>query len=350
MKSTGILILFFFLTTGTVLGQKPFPWPPSGEDNVDYFLNSKTKPKENGLHYRTYQNGLPYYAGKFKDGKPEPLSDMYYYDFERERRVTTVHHFGENPEEVTAENFFPSGKIKAEGRYIRQKKEGPWTFYDTEGWTKTIEEFHLDSLHGVSKLFYPSGKQLRQTNYNNGTAEGEFVEWYEDGRIQKKGNYLHDILHGKYVQNFPSGNKEVQGQYTNGLMHGIWIIFLQDGNIELTSKYVNGSKSWEKWENGTFREEYDSGLTKAEFMYEDGKKNGPFTEWYDQGEWIREPYDDPKGLGYQFREVLIGTQVEREGDYIDDKLDGPVTYYNEHGLITKTEHYENGEIESIDEK
>lgn len=342
--------MLFVLLNCVAFGQKPYSWPPSGEENVDYFLNSKVKPKPDGLHYRTYQNSFPYYAGMFKDGKPEPLTDMYYYDFEKAKRVTAIHHFGENPDEVTAENFFPTGKIQAEGKYFKQKKEGPWTFYNKEGWTMSIEGFHLDSLHGVSKIFYPTGKQLRNTIYDNGTEEGEYVEWYQDGRIQKKGNYLHGILHGKYVQNFPSGNKEVQGQYAHGLMDGIWIIFLSDGNIELTAKYVNGSKTWEKWENGTFREEYGSGLTKSEHMYEDGEKNGPFTEWYDKGEWIREPYDDPKGLGYQFKEVLVGTQMMREGDYIDGKLDGPVTYYSEDGLVTKTEHYLNGEIESIDEK
>jgi len=350
MKFTGILSLLFLLMASTLFGQKTYEWPPTGEENTDYYLNSKVKPKPDGLHYRTYQNGFPYYAGKFKDGKPQPLTDMYYYSYEKEKLVTAIHHFGESSNEVTAENFFPTGKMQAQGIYVEQKKEGPWTFYDKEGWTKAIEEFHLDSLHGVSKLFYPSGKQLRNTIYDNGIEEGEFVEWYEDGRIQKRGNYLHGLLHGKYIQNFPSGNKEVQGQYVDGMMDGIWIIFLQDGNIELTAKYVNGSKSWEKWENGTFREEYDSGLTKAEYLYEDGKKNGPFSEWYDKGEWVREPYDDPKGLGYQFKELLVGTQVMREGDYLDGKLDGPIKYYNEDGLITKTEHYVNGKIESIDEK
>lgn len=350
MKSAGILSLLLLFLTSAAMAQKPYPWPPAGEKGTDYFVNNKENPKPDGLHYRTYQNGFPYYAGIFQGGKPKANSDFYYFDFEKEGRVTTVHHFGDNSREVMAENFFPTGKIKSEGQYVDQKKEGPWRFYDAEGWTKAIEEFHLDSLHGESKLFYPSGKQLRQTVYDNGTAEGEYVEWYEDGRIKKKGNYLHGALHGKYVQNFPGGNKEVQGQYVNGLMDGIWIIFLDDGNIELTAKYVNGAKSWEKWENGTFTEEHDSGLPKAEYMYEDGKKSGPFKEWYDMGEWVREPYDDPKGIGYQFKEVLRGTQIMREGDYLDGQLEGPITYYDEGGLITKVEHYANGKLESVEEK
>ena len=125
MKFTGILSLLFFLLSTSLFGQKNYEWPPKGEENTDYYLNSKVKPKPDGLHYRTYQNGFPYYAGMFKDGKPQPLTDMHYYSYEKEKLVTATHHFGKSSNEVNAENFFPSGKIKAQGIYVGQKRKVP---------------------------------------------------------------------------------------------------------------------------------------------------------------------------------------------------------------------------------
>ncbi|MDP4588472.1 MAG: hypothetical protein NWS86_09860, partial [Flavobacteriales bacterium] len=87
----------------------------------------------------------------------------------------------------------------------------------------------------------------------------------------------------------------------------------------------------------------------ATYNYEGGKKNGPFTEWFDQGEWIREQMTEPlPGGGIQFKERLVGTQVKCEGDYVNDLLDGPVTWYNEKGRIMKIEHYLEGKLQSVE--
>ncbi|MFB1020734.1 MAG: hypothetical protein QMC37_10925, partial [Flavobacteriales bacterium] len=48
------------------------------------------------------------------------------------------------------------------------------------------------------------------------------------------------------------------------------------------------------------------------------------------------------------RQVLVGTQVSSEGEYVEGKLNGPRYYYNEKGKITKTEHYRAGELLNTD--
>ena len=90
---------------------------------------------------------------------------------------------------------------------------------------------------------------------------------------------------------------------------------------------------------------FSNGIPESEYEYVDGKKDGPFTEWYEKGEFVQVPMDKPKpGGGIQFKQKLEGAQIKREGDYMDGKLEGEITYYNEDGKIIKIETYENGEL------
>ena len=42
---------------------------------------------------------------------------------------------------------------------------------------------------------------------------------------------------------------------------------------------------------------------------------------------------------------MSGTQVSREGEYVDGVLDGPVYHYDKAGRLTHTEHYTLGHLE-----
>ena len=325
------------------------PWPPEGEKGVDFYLNDTQKPKPNGLHYRTYDNGNIYYSGIFENGKPAPNSEFFYYFYDAEGRVMTKHTFGDDISQVANESFFKTGKIQAKGDYIHQKKEGTWTFYDPQGIVTSIDEFHLDSLHGTSKTFYPSGRQFQQLEYDNGAPHGEWIEWFEDGKIKVRGGYKDGTYHGSYEQNHASGVKMLTGEYVDGIKDEIWMSFLSDGKIQKTMKYDMGTLKSERIENGEHKEFYQSGLPKSVYQYKDGNKHGPFEEWYDLGGWVRKPTDGPeRELGYQFKETLEGTQLSREGEYRNGKLEGEIIYYDEHGRITKTEYYVDGNLESTE--
>ena len=143
----------------------------------------------------------------------------------------------------------------------------------------------------------------------------------------------------------------MRGFYANGKTDGVWIFFNKDGSIQITTKFDNGVEIATKRENGEFTDYYESGIPKAYYQYEDGELSGPFQEFYDQGQWTQEPLDQAQpGGGIQFKEKLIGTQILREGDYLNGKLDGPVTYYDERGRVIREENYVDGELESSEER
>ena len=74
-------------------------------------------------------------------------------------------------------------------------------------------------------------------------------------------------------------------------------------------------------------------------------KNGPFTEWYDKGQYVQVPGSaEDKEMGIIYREKLEGTQVRMKGDYVDDKLEGEVVFYRENGNIEKVEEWVDGKL------
>lgn len=74
-------------------------------------------------------------------------------------------------------------------------------------------------------------------------------------------------------------------------------------------------------------------------------KNGPFTEWYDVGQFVQVPASkEDVELGIVYREQLQGTQIKMKGDYLDDKLEGEVVFFRENGSIEKVEEWSVGKL------
>lgn len=334
-----VLLIASFISINSLLIAQ-YAWPPNGTENKDYYLNQTDK--KDGLHYRTYPEGGLYYAGEFLQGKPALGSSMYYY---YEAGALMSKHEFISPTGVYAESFYENGTLMSTGHYENQLKAGIWEFYSENGTLASKESYHHDKKNGLSTIYYPEGMPYKTINYLNDVKEGEWQEFYTNKKLKGRGAYTHNQFHGpvKYFQE--SGLPLVEGNYLYGLKDGVWIKFTSTGKIEITTKYEKGNKIAERRENGSFTDYYDDGIPKAHLEYEDGTLNGPFTEFYDMGTWVRKPKEDsdPR-FEVQLVEKLEGTQILREGDYLDGKLEGEIMYYDETGKVTKIERYEGGEL------
>lgn len=312
-------------------------------------MNDRSSPKPDGLHYRTYAKGELYYVGEFVNGKPAPEKEFYYYHKTKPGAVMAIHQFTDDVNVVDATIYHENGFPEASGRYVSQKKEGPWKFYDLQGVLKNVSQYEDDKLNGESVTYHLNGRIYKSEVYEDDVPNGPWSEYYDDGTIKAEGSNKDGIPDGAIKHYHPNGILMIQGQYSKGLMDGVWIKFHSNGKIEVTTKYKDGREIAVRRENGTFMDYWPSGVPKSEYEYEDGKKNGPFEEWYEMGEWIRKPKEDSDGSqGLEFIDTLVGTQLSRKGDYMNDKLEGEIIYYDRDGRITKVEHYANGELESTE--
>ncbi|MGB1031513.1 MAG: toxin-antitoxin system YwqK family antitoxin, partial [Flavobacteriales bacterium] len=199
--------------------------------------------------------------------------------------------------------------------------------------------------HGTYKVYYSNGKVAEEAVYRNGEKDGPWRQYFESGKLRGEGTSSTGHFEGKVIYYHPNGVKLIEGEYVRGMKDGTWIKYTSGGDIEVVSSFKMGDLKAERCENGEFMKYFANGIPESEYVYVDGKKDGPFTEWYEQGEFVQVPMDKPKpGGGIQFKQKLEGAQIKRKGDYMNGKLEGEITYYNEDGKIIKIETYENGEL------
>lgn len=337
-----LLFIVLCLTTGVRAQPKPGTVYPSGQPGVDY--NKKdAKGKRDGLwvqQWKDTRNLL--YKGLYEHGKPIGEWERYYPDGTLAGRMTHV----QDTVIVEAIFFHPDGITKAsQGRFVKKRKDGNWKLWNEAGNLIADENFKDSLQDGTCKYFFPGGQLLKTETFRLGRKDGPFTEYYESGKKKAEGSYNADEKEGAFKQWFDSGVVDCEGRYVKGLQDGTWYYYHNDGKPKVTVLFKRGVETKRKYENGTFKEYYDSLLPKSEYAYDNGMKNGPFVEWYDVGRFVQVPgTKEDAEMGIVYREKLEGTQVKRKGDYVNDKLEGEVIYYRENGNIERVEEWSDGNL------
>lgn len=151
--------------------------------------------------------------------------------------------------------FHADEKVKVTGTEI---------YYDGE-WVK----------HGEATFYHEDGVTHRAVgNYVHGYEQGWWNEWYED-------------------------QVRAEGQYVDGHREGLWIYWFPEpfeGNLikKEEGHYLAGKRTekWSLW--------FSNGLRKSLAIYENGKMDGPRTDWRLDGTVDRVHsglYEDGKRIG-----------------------------------------------------
>lgn len=345
--------ILLFTIVHPVFSQKPGLVFPTGVAGKDYNAFD-TKGKKTGLWVRVYQSksDVLYYRGQFENNVPVGTFDFFYETGDLKSKVTHVQDTTVND----VVNFHTDGlTVIAEGRYLGKvidkkfvrQKEGVWKLYDVTGILRAEENYKDGMLDGVCKYMYENGKLVSNTLYLNGRKEGPFTDYYETGKKQREGSYSRGEFTGPFVSFYPTGAKESEGTFDFGQREGTWRYYETDGNIRVSILYKKGAEVKRKYENGTITLYYDSGLPKSEYTYVNGSPDGPFTEWFDLGQFVQVPGTKEDQLaGIAYREKLEGTQISKQGDYMNGLLEGEVTYFSEKGSVLRVEVYAQGVLVS----
>ena len=94
-------------------------------------------------------------------------------------------------------------------------------------------------------------------------------------------------------------------------------------------------------QNGESIERYPNGVIKMQGMMKDGKRDGMWKSFYDDGSpWSETTFVDGKKNGKTT--TWYANDIKRyEGFYTDDKESGLWTYWNEKGDIINKKNYDN---------
>lgn len=199
--------------------------------------------------------------------------------------------------------YYDNGALSSEGLMKDGKPDGYWKNYYKNGKVKTEgnrKDFLLDSIW---KFYSENGRITKTISYQEGKRNGPTCNYDTAQKITSRDNFVNDIKQGVTKAFYPSGKVKQTLPYVNGKPEGISYEFSQDSVI--TAVYV--------YKGGILQN-----VERVNFLDKEGKKQGNWKEFYDDGK--------PK----------------REMRYNDDVYDGYVKEYDPKGNLIKTEKYNLG--------
>lgn len=223
------------------------------------------------------------------------------------------------PAQELKRGYFPSGKLRYEGRFLNGQPAGKVTHYYENGKTRAIMVHNgreTDAvLYGEQDSSYSvSGKYLdRKKN-------GEWL-YRKEGRLLLKEEYAGGILDGNTTRYYKDGGVAEMKHWDAGILLGEWKLFYDNGNLHLQAFYKNG-----KLEGKTKAYNYD-GILTAEGDYQNNLKDGTW-RFYDKAGKLLKERTFKQGLCEDEEEdtegrqidalVNIGSKIPDPADFRDD--------------------------------
>lgn len=188
--------------------------------------------------WKKYDNeGKLKYEGQFKDNKPYGKFTYYY----PSGKIKAESVFSADGSIARNKSFSEdSTKLMAAGKYVNEKKDSVWTYYNNFGVVIATEVYSKGIKTGTWKNYYPDSKILEVKTYKNDLQEGPWEQYFEDGSLRTKATFVKDKLNGIAVYYQGKNLKVAEGRFINGVRDGGWIYYTPDGKVEKTEKYSKG--------------------------------------------------------------------------------------------------------------
>lgn len=280
------------------------------------------------------------YEGNFKDGKPDG-EFRYYYD---NKELKTLSVYSANGTVCRTKHFFPGGILMAEGKYVNEKRDSVWKFYNAPNALVSEESFKEGKKHGYEKNYNGKGKLVEEKNWKDSLLNGVWRKFYEDGAVQQEGNYIAGKLEGEMKFFYPDKIVAVSGTYLRSLKQGKWTYYNRNGKvISLIENYKKGDLDgyYAEWSE-------KDGTPKLKGNYKQGKRHDKWTYFDENGKLAK---DTTFFLGYLHgacTEYYANGNKKSESNYYFSHKTGKWTEWDETGKVTKEETFD--AVEAVKKK
>jgi len=234
--------------------------------------------------------------------------------------------------------YYENGIIKSEGNRKLFELDSIWKFYGKDG-IIAMEISYMEGLKlGIKRRYGINEVILSEEVYANDKKNGLCKYYYLNGNIEKEIIYENDFKQGKSVIYSEDGVVNVIIKYENdfiveqefinkrdkrGLKIGVWKIFHEKGTVKIEGKYINGKRE------GFFREFSNDGKLLNTYKYENGELVENVIEFTDiQVE----------------KEYYPGAIVKSEMTLVNGIPNGVFREYSLAGKVTHSKIYRNGKI------
>ncbi len=284
-----------------------------------------TQGRRQGLWKFFYDNGRVKLEGKYSND----LKDGFFKEYDENGRLVATTKWVEGEKQENAaelvrlevlKDYYPDGSVKTLQTYRNNVPQGVRREYDENG-------------NITAGYLYDNGIKVAEgITREDGVRDGAWKMFYKDGSLRAEGTYDNGLKTGPWVYYHPNGKVEQKGEYDGkGHPKGRWVWYYPSGNILREEEYINGLldglMTEYREDGGIIAEgEYIEGMEEGDWVYQygDSREEGPYSYGLRNGIW---KYFYPDG------------SLEFEGEFIDDNPNGKHVWYWPNGNIKDEVNY-----------
>ncbi|MDX2246288.1 MAG: hypothetical protein SF052_05910 [Bacteroidia bacterium] len=212
---------------------------------------------------------------------------------------------------------YPNGNRKYEVVCDRWSGDyqGEMKVFDEEGHLIQTRFFVDNREEDTTRFFTPEGFVWKTLPMKAGKPEGLMTEFREDKTLYRTIEFRDGLASGAYVLYFPGGKQVFESAYyEEGRMNGLYQRFFEDGTLAVSGEYMMGFKvgKWIRYR-------------------EDGSQMSVFTLYINQRQGGFGIFKN-SGLPYI------------TGEFVNDRIDGEVSFFNDEGAIVRKTMWEDSWI------
>ena len=319
----------------------------------------------------TYPSGQVSSEGCLRDGKPDGLWKTYY----ESGQLKSIGRRTDFLLDSTWVFFGEKGDTTLVVNYKHDLKNGErFTYSETE---VMVEPFVNDVRQGEGRRMDRRGHVLQTVSFVNGLEEGispvfdtlgvlKEIVTYRKGFVMTRealNRYDRDgKKHGYWKTFFDDWNVHTECYYRHGLRDGFYKEYDEKGNLKKITKFVNDVEQVLEADQKPLivqHEYYPNGRVRREASFRDGKREGVWREFDEEGNVINsQTYKKGALVG----EGIVGTDGKRRGEYkefypdstlraeglfIDGLRSGEWKFYYHDGKVQEVGTYKEGDPDGV---
>jgi len=194
-----------------------------------------SKGMKEGRWVGKYPSGTLKYEGKFDRNKPVGKWKRYH----ENGKVKALMSYRLNSDRVFALLFDEEGILYAKGVFDGTLRDSTWNFSKGDLVVRT-ENYHMGKKEGKATTYDKDGKVISVKEWKNDLPDGISLEYYPSGKKRSEVSFVGGKRNGKALFYDENGLKSMEGSYLDDLSDGGWNLYGKDGKFLYQIKYAKG--------------------------------------------------------------------------------------------------------------
>lgn len=304
------------------------------QGNLQFATDLNSKGEKNG-EYKEYDNFTRNLIeiSEYKDNKQNGQQRSYYPSGE----LKQILNFKDGLLVDTVYNYFRGGQIEDKIPVMNNERNGLTTNYYKNGVLRIALTYLNGEPDGEYKAYHANNQLEAEMTFTKGILNGTKKTYYADGQLEKEVNFSNDLENGPFKEYYPNGQLEDEGTQANGIYVGQKKQYYSNGLVFSNGVYDENGK-----ENGSIDKFDSEGKKYITFNFKKG--NLEKIEVFDKSGAVIKTINE-SGKKIKYENYHQTRNLYCEGEYVDGIPSGVWKYYDNYGVLEKTEKYKNGKLQ-----